>query len=739
MLLPVIFWVAGIIVGRWLQLPSAGIVAFAMGLLCAAILLKNLRSILILMLFFSFGALRYEAGRSRPSELIDILQRRNEIQQMIRYRIDTKLADNVYQASVQEIAGIDIEEKVLLYYHSELKIGHIYSSLSMLEPSFSDPLLDIYPQRFRAILRPVLPPQEQDSEQKLDPVSRLRKLLQDRLDEHLGIYSPIAKALLLSDTGFKREHRVELSRAGITHLIVVSGLHVMMLSLIIMVILRLFIPMRLAELLFMLFLLFFAALNNWAPPILRAMLMLDLLVLARWMSRRLAAAQNLSVSLFIITMINPAELFQLGLQLSYLSVALIVFALPHIRHGAKTVIGKTTGILANYLLISFVVGLGIAPLTLYYFGSASLNGIIANLLGLPLMTMLLVLSIIVPILPLGIFVTAFQGFADLWQYWLDFCAGLPLFLEAYWLSLAQALALGCGIFLFILLIKGRFRLFFRALIPLAAAIAILLLLPVSHKDEVIFFNAGVADCSLIFDDMGNSMMIDTGGIPGSRAETDLSIEATDESWMKNKLLVWLARNRIRRLDYLMITHLHTDHAGGMTGVLSSLDVGNLIISEHGLDSPIWENLQTQLKLEDTNIICVKDSTSIAFGNRRLKILHPDSRYTDTDINNQSIVCRYDTDELSFLFTGDIEKEAEAWLVDHYPEELKADILKVAHHGSRGSSSAVFLDAVKPIEAVFLCSKRNVYGFPHQEVISRLNSLGTRLRFSYNGSIRYSTK
>ncbi|HCM14906.1 MAG TPA: hypothetical protein DHW79_02970, partial [Candidatus Cloacimonas sp.] len=88
-----------------------------MGLLCAAILLKNLRSILILMLFFSFGALRYEAGRSRPSELIDILQRRNEIQQMIRYRIDTKLADNVYQASVQEIAGIDIEEKVLLYYH----------------------------------------------------------------------------------------------------------------------------------------------------------------------------------------------------------------------------------------------------------------------------------------------------------------------------------------------------------------------------------------------------------------------------------------------------------------------------------------------------------------------------------------------------------------------------------------------------------------------------------------------
>ncbi|MDD2506487.1 MAG: DNA internalization-related competence protein ComEC/Rec2 [Candidatus Cloacimonetes bacterium] len=739
MLWPVVFWVAGIIVGHHLQVPIVGVVLSAMGLAFAALALKSLRSVVILMLFFSFGILRYEGSKKEDSGLIDILNTKTELQQRMQYRVDTKLGDNVFQASLMKIADFEVSEKVLLYHSNELDVGHSYSSLSMLEPSLSDPLLDIYPQRFKAVLRPVLPPEDLSVKFKPNLVSRVRTQLQERMDRYFGAYSPLAKALVLSDTNFKREHRLELSRAGITHLIVVSGLHVMMLSMIFMTILRLFFPLRPAEGLFMIFLLFFAALNNWAPPILRAMLMIDLLILSRWLSRHLGAAQNLSVSLFVITLINPAELFQLGLQLSFLSVALIVFALPQIRHNGRSVLRRTAVTLSNYMLVSFVVGLGIAPLTLYYFGTASLNGILANLLGIPLMTLLLALSIIVLLFPFGVFICVFKVIADIWQYWTDICAQLPFFIEGYWVSLAQALAAGLFVFLLILLIKGRFRLLLKVSLPLVLLVLVLLLLPAYHKDEVIFFNAGVADCSLIFDDLGHSLMIDTGGVPGSRAETDMSEDSKGESWMQKKLLIWLARNRIRTLDYLLVTHLHTDHAGGLSAILSNLNVKNLIISKQDLDSDVWQSLAPHLSLEDTNIVCITDTMSITMGNGRLKILHPDSQFTDAEMNNQSVVCRYDTDALSFLFTGDIEKEAEDWLLQHYPAELKADILKVAHHGSRGSSSTAFLDTVKPIEAVFPSSKRNVYGFPHPDVVHRMNNAGTMLRYTYNGSIRYRTR
>ncbi len=223
-----------------------------------------------------------------------------------------------------------------------------------------------------------------------------------------------------------------------------------------MVILRFFVPLRIAEFIFVLFLFIFAALNNWAPPILRATLMICLMIFSRWLSRPLGAAQSLSVALFIITLVNPGELFSLGLQLSFVSVALIVFALPKLPESTRVgIIKRSLTALAGFLLVSIIVGLGISPLTLYYFGQASLNGILGNLLGLPLITLLLGLSILILFFPLRIFILSFQGLADLWQAWLKLCARLPLFINSEWISPAQGIALGIVVFCIILIIKGK--------------------------------------------------------------------------------------------------------------------------------------------------------------------------------------------------------------------------------------------------------------------------------------------
>lgn len=739
MLLPVLAWVAGILCGRYLGLPASYYLWFGISVFVASVIFKRIRVLLILLLFFSFGALRFLENQPKPSPLMLALLERGEVQQQMQFHVENRLAERVFQARLQSIAGIRAHERVLLYSDHALIPGAYYTSLAVLQPVHSDPLLDIYPQRFNAILMPLLPLQEADIQHQASVIHTARAWVQGRLDQALGPYSPPAKALLLSDTEYKRENQVELSRAGITHLVVVSGLHVMMLSLIVLIILRFFVPTRLAELLFMAFLLFFAALNNWAPPILRAMLMIDLLILSRWLSRPLSAAQGLAVALFIITLVNPTELFQLGLQLSFVSVALIVFALPH---GKMTQSGsiwiRKLRVIANYMLVSLVVGLGIIPISLYYFGSASLNGIIGNLLGLPLMTILLGLSLLCLFFPLKVFILSFQAVADAWKAWMLFCAGLPFRIAENWISLGQAFALGLLVWLVLLAIKGRFSTLWKATVVALPAVALMLLLPGRRSSEVHFFDAGVADCCLVFADDGTTLMVDTGGLPGQRAETSLQGGAWAESWMSKKLLIWLARNNIRKLDYLLITHLHSDHAGGLQSLLHSTPVRNLIISQNDLQSTVWQELTPSLRLNDTRIIAVADTFSISLGVHRLKILHPVAEFVDPEMNNHSIVCRYDAGKISFLLTGDIEHEAETWLVNRYPEELKADVLKVAHHGSRGSSTPSFIRQVMPQEAVFSASKRNVYGFPHPEVIRRFEEHGAVARFTHAGSISYKT-
>jgi competence protein ComEC len=738
MLLPALFWVAGFLLVRYL-FPQPGLyLGIAAVALLAGIFCKASRNVSILILFLAMGALRYTQEEKAPSALLSLLQERGRIRQNTEFIVQTRLSEGVYQIQLKKIAGLPVDEKLLLYSSEDLRLGTGYSALSDLRYLVKDPVLDVYPKRFEAILKPVLPLQELDQEAVKNPIQYVRDWANNRLDLSLGRYAPLAKALLLGDADFKRERRQDLSRAGITHLIVVSGLHVALLSLIIMVVLRFFLPLRIAELLFMLVLLFFAALNNWAPPILRAMLMIDLMIISRWLSRPLAAAQNLSVSLFIITLINPMELFQLGLQLSFLCVALIVFALPYgFRKNASNPLKRMLLALGHYMLVSLIVGLGIMPISLYYFGSASLNGIIGNLLGLPLIMLLLGLSILCLLFPFRAFVLSFQVLSDLWDMWLSLCARMPFALESYWISFSQVVTIGLLFLLFILVLKGRVWRYRYFVLPSLLMAFMLWNIPQRHKNELYIFNAGVADCSLIFADDGSSMMIDTGGISGIRAETDLQSNKSRPSWMQKKLLVWLARNKVKSLDYLLLTHMHSDHAGGLEDALKSLNVKHLILSEQDLNSQLFSDLRHRLELDGVKIISIQDTMRISLGKNSLKILHPGGNFPDP--NNRSLVVKYYSPKATFLFTGDIEAEAEASLLKRYPSDLQADILKLAHHGSRGSSTPEFLMAVQAIEAVICSSESNIYGFPHTETLARLKRLNINTRYTYNGTLRYYTQ
>lgn len=145
-------------------------------------------------------------------------------------------------------------------------------------------------------------------------------------------------------------------------------------------------------------------------------------------------------------------------------------------------------------------------------------------------------------------------------------------------------------------------------------------------------------------------------------------------------------------------------------------------------------LSSSIDLSGTRIHALADTMSLRFGSQTLTILHPDRNYVAIDDNNASIVCLFDDSEQRYLFTGDIEAEAEDYLLTNYADFLAADILKVPHHGSRGSSTAAFLDAVKAEEAWISCSASNVYGFPHPETLRRLKAAGMEVLTTAGGSI-----
>lgn len=737
MLLPVVFWTAGIILAGWLDLSwkLPGIVTLVV--LLAAILSRTLRPCLVLLLFLLLGFLRLNTSFQPAGIVESAIAERGNIRQEISFRIIRRISERAYAVRLIEIAGYKANDQLLLFDTGEYAPGISYSGLADMQKLSNDPILDIYPNRYTGSIKLVLPPVRNPDEPHLSLSASAAQFVMQRLIRLPEKHAGLAKALLLSDSSFKNAQQGLLSKAGISHLVVVSGLHVLLLYFIIITLLRFFLPFRVADAVFLILICGFAALNHWAAPITRAILMIALAILAKWLSRPLSAAQNLSLSLFIITLFRPSELFSIGLILSFSSVALIVFALPKFSLNIKrSGLLRYLILVANYMLLSLIVGIGLLPFSLHYFGTASLNSVIANLLGLPLMAVLLGLSLTLLVFPITPFYAAYSFTAELWESWLKLSAALPFQLQDYWLSAAQSIALAMVLVALALAIKSKWRTLKYAGLPLLICAGLLFLWPQTSSNKVIIFNAGTADCSLILTKNGQRILIDTGGLSSQRAETSLSETAAiyEDSWALRKLIRWLHRARIRDLDYLIVTHLHSDHAGGLPALTKHCKVKNLLLTQSALQSDDWVILKPQLDLANTRIFAIRDTMSLFFGQQRLKIVHPDRDFRGSDENNFSIVCRFDDGLHRYLFTGDIEAEAEVYLVANYADELAADYLKVPHHGSRGSSNSAFLESVGAGEAWITCASRNIHGFPHPEALARMQAAQMQIYYSHEGSI-----
>ena len=230
-------------------------------------------------------------------------------------------------------------------------------------------------------------------------------------------------------------------------------------------------------------------------------------------------------------------------------------------------------------------------------------------------------------------------------------------------------------------------------------------LPVNSTFEIHFIDVGQGDCSLVLCD-GNAMLIDGG-----------------ESSESSKVYAYLKAHGIDHLDYMVATHAHSDHIGGLSGALNYASVGSAFCPVTEYDSKTFSSLVKYLGNQNVSITVPSAGDTFALGSAQVQILGPQRNYDDP--NDTSIVLKITYGETSFLFTGDAERTAEADILDA-GYDLSATVLKVGHHGSDTSTSYPFLREIMPEYAVIQVGKDNSYGHPTEDTLSRLRDADAKV-------------
>lgn len=187
----------------------------------------------------------------------------------------------------------------------------------------------------------------------------------------------------------------------------------------------------------------------------------------------------------------------------------------------------------------------------------------------------------------------------------------------------------------------------------------------------------------------------------------------------------------KKIDYLVGTHPHADHIGGMQKVVQSFDIGSVYMPKASTNTKTYENLLTEIKNKGLKIKTAKAGVSIISDNDlKVDILAPNSSEYD-DLNNYSAVVKITYKNNKFLYMGDAEKLSE----DEITADVSADVIKIGHHGSTSSSSKNFVKKVSPEYAVICVGKDNSYGHPKDSIVKRWKDIGAKiLRTDEDGSI-----
>lgn len=458
-----------------------------------------------------------------------------------------------------------------------------------------------------------------------------------------------------------------------------------------------------------------------SPSILRAALMGGGTLLGIFFRRPLLAYVSLWSSALLLLVWEPSLLRNLGFQFSFLATWALLHTMPRIaaRLPFQSFINQA-------LASIFAVTLWVMPLQLHQFGTATPYGALANLVASPLVDGITILgfaSIPLSFIPgLGPLVSRLDGgLITGLDHWVSLLLSLPGSHFCFHFPLALlAFSYGC-LLLFFLLPKDRGWLW----TPMLLLGIILALAP--HPAEAYFLSVGQGDAIAIRTHHDHWILVDAG--PSGKFDAGEKI-----------IVPFLRRMGCNRIDLLVLTHPHQDHQGGLSSLLRTIPVARAW--ESGLSDPLANSSLAEFLLHGIPFGRPQPGETFELDGVTLRNLSPLYPLSDTrsDVNNSSLVLRLETkptkqtESWKVLLAGDAERELEEWLLRH-PGELKADVLKVAHHGSRFGSTQAFLQAVQPSLGI-LSVGPNPFKQPNGETLSRLRSRMRTMRTD-EGAIRLS--
>jgi len=587
---------------------------------------------------------------------------------------------------------------------------------------------------------------------------RLGRIIENSLS---GENASFHKAIILGlRRGITPETRDAFSATGLAHLLSISGTHFALLAFIIFKIIKVITkslpvkiltrmtlyvtPTQIAVILTMPVLILYAMISGGSTPTIRSFIMVFIYMLALFLGRRGQWLNSLAISAIIILLWQPDALFDLSFELSFIAVLSIGYVLEKSEYrrqdtenriqdtekGPQKVLRLFGAKIKTSILITLSATIGTAPFVVYFFHQFPLISPISNLIITPLVCFI--------ILPFGFFLGFFALIGNM-----DFMplSGLIDTITKFSLNLIKItsyipysnlhphkpsiiivtlffISLAC-----IIKSKSKWR-----LLPLAIVLYLYIFnLPFSNNNtlRITFLDVGQGDSAVVELPDKRTMLIDGG--------------SEDYDTGRRVVAPYLWAKGIKKIDYMVLSHPHPDHYGGLIYIMDNLEVREVwlngrMTSEGG---DFFQGIQKR----KIPYRVLKRGDVLETEKYKIYIFHPyDEFFADSprgefsNQNNNSLVLKIESGDSTTLFTGDIEIEAEENLI-HLSKWLQSDIIKVPHHGGKTSSSEHFLKAVNPQIAVVSVGKNNPFNHPTKEAIERYSMIGTRLfRTDIDGAV-----
>jgi competence protein ComEC len=560
---------------------------------------------------------------------------------------------------------------------------------------------------------------------------RARASAGGRIDRIFATDAPMVRALVIADmSGIPIEARDRYARAGLVHMLSVSGLHVGIVALaleLLASILRL--PRKPARLATLALLTAYVAAIGAPPPAVRAAVMLGAVLMTRLLQRPTSPWAILAMGA-AAPLWDTQTVLDLGWQLSVAGTAALIAGGALSRRVIPSGWSGWRRSLATAGLISIVATAVTAPLVAYAFGRISLLGPITNLLADPIMGLLQPLLFVAMAIPIAgvehfaadaahVLLLGFDGIATV-------AASIPWAAPVALPSVLGAVAATVASIALIWACQARHPA--RAVVLTLSALAVLIVEPVLPRGrqpvELHMIDVGQGDAFALRTGYGRWIAVDAG-----------------RSWNggdagRNTVAPYLA-HRGGSLALFVLSHPHSDHVGGAASLFAMLRPDRFLDPGYVGTTPPYLAALREARAEHIAWQRVRPGDSLVVDDVVLNALAPDSAWAAQlgDANLASSVLSVRVGAMRVLFTGDAEGPEEEWLLDHSRDALAADVLKVGHHGSSTSTTPAFLEAVHPRVALVSVGAHNTYGHPSPDVMQSLADAGiTTLRSDRLGTV-----